>query len=232
MTNQREGAGCAVVWRELGLIPVLWQAQQFEWVRSCYPGLYARIQHFVAKGQFIPVGGTWVEMVSSMVSLECLTLLVPFSGTRPDAAGESRVFAEPVWMVSRPRNSSCLKCPASQKYNPPKSFPEKGALDSLVYSSFFSLPSPSEVLPMICQVRWVGTGVLPDLSFPGAWLSLWTACAFPPGWEPAQRGVHGAAVPPGTEVLSGTIWPALLGGTCSFPSYFPCPPSPSTPGLL
>lgn len=62
------------MWGELGLIPVLLQAQQFEWVRSCYPGLYARIQDFVAKGQFIPVGGTWVEMVSGMVSLACLTL--------------------------------------------------------------------------------------------------------------------------------------------------------------
>lgn len=102
------------VWGELGLIPVLWQAQQFEWVRRSYPGLYARIQDFVAKGQFIPVGGTWVEMVSSTVSLACRTLLVPSSGTRPDAAEESRAFAEPVWlaMVSRPRNSSCLKCPA------------------------------------------------------------------------------------------------------------------------
>lgn len=99
---------------ELGLIPVLWQAQQFEWVRSWYPGLYARIQDFVAKGQFIPVGGTWVEMVSSMVSLTCRTLLVPSSGTGPDTAGQSRAFAEPVClvMVSRPRNSSCLKCPA------------------------------------------------------------------------------------------------------------------------
>ncbi|KAK2524521.1 Man2c1 [Columba guinea] len=41
------------------------QAQQFEWVRSWYPGLYAQIRDFVAKGQFVPVGGTWVEMVRS-----------------------------------------------------------------------------------------------------------------------------------------------------------------------
>lgn len=77
------------MWGELGLIPVLWQAQQFEWVRRCYPGLYARIQDFVAKGQFIPVGGTWVEMVSSVVSLACHTLLVPSSGTRPDVQGRT-----------------------------------------------------------------------------------------------------------------------------------------------
>uniref|UniRef100_A0A8C0ZKB1 alpha-mannosidase n=1 Tax=Cyanistes caeruleus TaxID=156563 RepID=A0A8C0ZKB1_CYACU len=48
------------------------QAQQFEWVRSCYPGLYARIQDFVAKGQFIPVGGTWVEMDGNLPSGESM----------------------------------------------------------------------------------------------------------------------------------------------------------------
>lgn len=39
------------------------QAQQFQWVKNWYPGLYSQIQDFVQKGQFIPVGGTWVEMV-------------------------------------------------------------------------------------------------------------------------------------------------------------------------
>uniref|UniRef100_A0A8C3DIV2 alpha-mannosidase n=1 Tax=Corvus moneduloides TaxID=1196302 RepID=A0A8C3DIV2_CORMO len=48
------------------------QAQQFEWVRSWYPGLYARIQDFVAKGQFIPVGGTWVEMDGNLPSGESM----------------------------------------------------------------------------------------------------------------------------------------------------------------
>ncbi|XP_077173478.1 alpha-mannosidase 2C1 [Paroedura picta] len=38
------------------------QAQQFEWVKSHYPGLYAKIQDFAKEGRFIPVGGTWVEM--------------------------------------------------------------------------------------------------------------------------------------------------------------------------
>ncbi|NXS22976.1 MA2C1 mannosidase, partial [Mystacornis crossleyi] len=57
---------------QLGLIPVLRQAQQFEWVRSWYPGLYARIRDFVAKGQFIPVGGTWVEMDGNLPSGESM----------------------------------------------------------------------------------------------------------------------------------------------------------------
>ncbi|KFV05117.1 Alpha-mannosidase 2C1, partial [Tauraco erythrolophus] len=48
------------------------QAQQFEWVRSWYPGLYAQIQDFVAKGQFIPVGGTWVEMDGNLPSGESM----------------------------------------------------------------------------------------------------------------------------------------------------------------
>ncbi|KAM6060838.1 LOW QUALITY PROTEIN: alpha-mannosidase 2C1 [Theristicus caerulescens] len=48
------------------------QAQQFEWVRSWYPGLYVQIQDFVAKGQFIPVGGTWVEMDGNLPSGESM----------------------------------------------------------------------------------------------------------------------------------------------------------------
>lgn len=41
------------------------QAQQLEWVKSQYPGLHARLQEFACRGQFVPVGGTWVEMVSA-----------------------------------------------------------------------------------------------------------------------------------------------------------------------
>ncbi|XP_035409709.1 alpha-mannosidase 2C1 isoform X2 [Cygnus atratus] len=48
------------------------QAQQFEWVRSWYPGLYAQIQDYVAKGRFIPVGGTWVEMDGNLPSGEAM----------------------------------------------------------------------------------------------------------------------------------------------------------------
>ncbi|XP_076466498.1 alpha-mannosidase 2C1-like [Babylonia areolata] len=38
------------------------QAQQYAWVKEHYPSLYRDIGKFVASGQFIPVGGTWVEM--------------------------------------------------------------------------------------------------------------------------------------------------------------------------
>ncbi|MET8646552.1 glycoside hydrolase family 38 C-terminal domain-containing protein [Streptomyces sp. NPDC004675] len=37
------------------------QAQQYEWVRDNYPRVWARIQESVKKGQWVPVGGMWVE---------------------------------------------------------------------------------------------------------------------------------------------------------------------------
>ncbi|KAL6474259.1 hypothetical protein MHYP_G00178200 [Metynnis hypsauchen] len=48
------------------------QAQQFQWVKNWYPGLFSQIQHFVQKGQFIPVGGTWVEMDGNLPSGESM----------------------------------------------------------------------------------------------------------------------------------------------------------------
>ncbi|XP_075753510.1 alpha-mannosidase 2C1 [Pelodiscus sinensis] len=48
------------------------QAQQFEWVRNRYPGLYAQIQDFAKEGRFIPVGGTWVEMDGNLPSGESM----------------------------------------------------------------------------------------------------------------------------------------------------------------
>ncbi|PWA30481.1 hypothetical protein CCH79_00015270 [Gambusia affinis] len=48
------------------------QAQQFEWVKSWYPGLFSKIQDYAKKGQFIPVGGTWVEMDGNLPSGESM----------------------------------------------------------------------------------------------------------------------------------------------------------------
>uniref|UniRef100_A0A7N6AGS3 Alpha-mannosidase 2C1 n=1 Tax=Anabas testudineus TaxID=64144 RepID=A0A7N6AGS3_ANATE len=48
------------------------KAQQFQWVKSWYPGLFSQIQQFVEKGQFIPVGGTWVEMDGNLPSGESM----------------------------------------------------------------------------------------------------------------------------------------------------------------
>ncbi|XP_043933120.1 alpha-mannosidase 2C1 [Protopterus annectens] len=48
------------------------QAQQFEWVKNSYPDLYSKIQDYVKKGQFVPVGGTWVEMDGNLPSGESM----------------------------------------------------------------------------------------------------------------------------------------------------------------
>lgn len=48
------------------------QAQQFQWVKSWYPSLFSEIKQFVQKGQFIPVGGTWVEMDGNLPSGESM----------------------------------------------------------------------------------------------------------------------------------------------------------------
>uniref|UniRef100_A0A5G2QAJ3 alpha-mannosidase n=1 Tax=Sus scrofa TaxID=9823 RepID=A0A5G2QAJ3_PIG len=48
------------------------QAQQLQWVKSHYPGLHARLQEFACRGQFVPVGGTWVEMDGNLPSGEAM----------------------------------------------------------------------------------------------------------------------------------------------------------------
>lgn len=37
------------------------QAQQFAWLEEDYPILFQEIKAKVAGGQFIPIGGCWVE---------------------------------------------------------------------------------------------------------------------------------------------------------------------------
>ncbi|KAI8620662.1 galactose mutarotase-like domain-containing protein [Chytriomyces sp. MP71] len=48
------------------------QAQQFAWVEDTYPTLFKDMQLYTEKGQFIPIGGTWVEMDTNMPSGEAL----------------------------------------------------------------------------------------------------------------------------------------------------------------
>ncbi|XP_069758353.1 alpha-mannosidase 2C1 [Narcine bancroftii] len=48
------------------------QAQQLEWVKNWYPGLYTQIQEYSQKGQFVVVGGTWVEMDGNLPSGESM----------------------------------------------------------------------------------------------------------------------------------------------------------------
>ena len=42
------------------------QAQQLAWIKEGYPDLFARLQQLAARGQFVPVGGMWVEADTNM----------------------------------------------------------------------------------------------------------------------------------------------------------------------
>ncbi|XP_032031689.1 alpha-mannosidase 2C1 isoform X4 [Hylobates moloch] len=57
---------------DLELLLGIAKAQQLEWVKSRYPGLYSRLQEFACRGQFVPVGGTWVEMDGNLPSGEAM----------------------------------------------------------------------------------------------------------------------------------------------------------------
>uniref|UniRef100_A0A8C6GQH4 Alpha-mannosidase 2C1 n=1 Tax=Mus spicilegus TaxID=10103 RepID=A0A8C6GQH4_MUSSI len=57
---------------DLELLLGVAKAQQLEWVKSQYPGLHARLQEFACRGQFVPVGGTWVEMDGNLPSGEAM----------------------------------------------------------------------------------------------------------------------------------------------------------------
>ena len=48
------------------------QAQQYAWMKETYPGLYERIRAAARRGQWIPVGGTWVEPDCNLPSGESL----------------------------------------------------------------------------------------------------------------------------------------------------------------
>ncbi|MCX7803773.1 MAG: alpha-mannosidase, partial [Planctomycetota bacterium] len=48
------------------------QAVQYQWIKDRNPELYARIKEKVKAGQFVPVGGTWVEMDCNIPSGESL----------------------------------------------------------------------------------------------------------------------------------------------------------------
>lgn len=47
-------------------------AQQLAWIKESYPELFARIKEKVAAGQFVPVGGMWVESDTNMPGSEAM----------------------------------------------------------------------------------------------------------------------------------------------------------------
>lgn len=48
------------------------QAQQYDWIRRYEPGLFERIKQHVSGGQFVPIGGQWVESDMNLPSGESL----------------------------------------------------------------------------------------------------------------------------------------------------------------
>ncbi|MER5968741.1 glycoside hydrolase family 38 C-terminal domain-containing protein [Streptomyces sp. NPDC002055] len=48
------------------------QAQQLAWIKEHRPEVYARVREKVAAGQFVPVGGMWVESDTNMVGGEAM----------------------------------------------------------------------------------------------------------------------------------------------------------------
>lgn len=48
------------------------QAQQFKWLHMYYPELYNRVKERIDSGEFLAIGGTWVEMDTNMPSGESL----------------------------------------------------------------------------------------------------------------------------------------------------------------
>lgn len=61
------------------------QAQQYHWVKSWYPNLFTEMKKFIEKGRFIPVGGTWVEMVwLNLILLHSVCLWMTYTVTLSD----------------------------------------------------------------------------------------------------------------------------------------------------
>jgi alpha-mannosidase len=48
------------------------QAAQYDWIEQRYPALFERIRERVARGQFVPVGGMWVEADMNLPSGESI----------------------------------------------------------------------------------------------------------------------------------------------------------------
>jgi alpha-mannosidase len=71
-------------------------AQQYAWVRERYPQLFARIKQKVASGQFVPVGGMWVESDTNMPGGE--SLVRQFVQGQRFFAEEFGVDPQEVWL--------------------------------------------------------------------------------------------------------------------------------------
>ncbi len=55
-----------------GFVFAMSQPQQLAWLKQHQPGVYARVKDKVAGGQFVPVGGMWVEADTNLPGAEAL----------------------------------------------------------------------------------------------------------------------------------------------------------------
>jgi alpha-mannosidase len=72
------------------------QAQQLAWIKEGYPDLFARLQQLAARGQFVPVGGMWVEADTNMTGSEAMAR--QFVQGKRFFAAEFGVDCEEVWL--------------------------------------------------------------------------------------------------------------------------------------
>jgi len=71
-------------------------AQQFAWIKTSYPSLFERIREKVVAGQFVPVGGMWVESDTNMPGGEALAR--QFVAGKSFFLEEFGVDTEEVWL--------------------------------------------------------------------------------------------------------------------------------------
>jgi alpha-mannosidase len=71
-------------------------AQQYQWMKEHHPQVFARIREKVAAGQFVPVGGMWVESDSNMPGGEAMAR--QFIAGKQFFLDEFGVECEEAWM--------------------------------------------------------------------------------------------------------------------------------------
>lgn len=111
-------------------------AQQFAWIKEGYPELFERIREKVAAGQFVPVGGMWVESDTNMPGSEAMAR--QFIAGKTFFLQEFNVEPQEVWL--------------------PDSFGYSGALPQLVKaagSKWF----------LTQKISWNQTNVFPHHTF-------------------------------------------------------------------
>jgi len=71
-------------------------AQQYKWMKQYYPAIFERIRERVKSGQFVPVGGMWVESDTNMPSGEALAR--QFVAGQGFFLEEFGILCEEVWL--------------------------------------------------------------------------------------------------------------------------------------